>query len=563
MGYRLTLEYLIWIHLLISVINLVYFVECTLPTFNSDAILNASGSSCHVLSFSDKNVADEITYVLQNLSDLSFRDEPTVIVGKISPQIDVHSFWPDSSPLTVHKGIKKETINQSIFIIGRLRKDRTCLLLPHKRLAVPSAVQIDIFPKAKQKHKFNLSAISLKIVNEINEKCNTFRNVDGSINIKGLHRNEILENLYHIPSKSNQNTENDDMFPSSFSFNHEQSQCVMADKTGDNVNCQVKYVEEQYDYCERISVPSQNHFFHEYLSLSKPVIVTGAITKWIALKKWTKSFLKEKYGKTRVHVKATPNGEYEGVQDKSLWERYKHPHIPKQVEDQLPYPDLVVERPASLDMLFSEFLDLIENISRGNTANMSAYLEYSSIADYFPELKSDIKELEFINMLELASLNIWLSDGNTLGKLHFDPFDNLLCQISGEKHVTLFEPHHNERLYEGHIQEAQFTFNESTGFFHRRHLLDSTSMVMSPVDLKKPDLERFPLFADTRPMKCSIKEGEVLFMPAFWWHEVQSTPNISQHRNLAVNFWYKPFLTKEFPCPECKLDVNPQYYNLL
>ena len=50
--------------------------------------------------------------------------------------------------------------------------------------------------------------------------------------------------------------------------------------------------------------------------------------------------------------------------------------------------------------------------------------------------------------------------------------------------------------------------------------------------------QRFPLFADAHPLNCTIGEGEVLFMPAFWWHEVQSRPNVKAGRNLAVNFWY-------------------------
>ena len=425
------LKYLIWIILIFSLTTNLYFVECALPTFNPDAIVSASGSSCHVLAFSDKTAAQETTNLLRSLADVSFRDESTVIVGKLSPQIDLHSFWPDTQPLKVENGLNRSAMHQSIFIFGRVKKDRACLLLPNKQLAVPSAIQIVIFPKAAQKSEFSRSAAELKIVNEINEICNTFRNADGSINFKGLHRNEILNNLFHIPSDLVQNTKSNEDESSSLYLNDlERSHCFMNDELGDDdVNCQIKHFDQHYDQCEKISMPSQAHFFHEYLSLSKPVIITGAIDKWVAFKKWTKSFLKEKYGKTKVHIKATPNGEYEGVQDKSLWESNRYFHIPKQVEEQLPYPDLVVERPASLDMLFSEFLDLIENVSRGNTVNMSAYLEYSSIADYFPELKSDITDLEFINMLELASLNIWLSDGNTLGKLHFDPFDNLLCQV--------------------------------------------------------------------------------------------------------------------------------------
>ena len=105
---------------------------------------------------------------------------------------------------------------------------------------------------------------------------------------------------------------------------------------------------------------------------------------------------------------------------------------------------------------------------------------------------------------------MWLSDGHTLGKLHFDPFDNLLCQVStcylsawhgshgavfvkldGAKTLTLFEPWDNSRLYESHIPEAQFEWDSAAGQLLRRHLLDSTSMVMSPVDIKQPDLEVF------------------------------------------------------------------------
>jgi len=40
-----------------------------------------------------------------------------------------------------------------------------------------------------------------------------------------------------------------------------------------------------------------------------------------------------------------------------------------------------------------------------------------------------------------------------------------------------------------------------------------------------------------KPYQCNIMEGDVLYMPAFWWHEVQSRPNPEEKRNVAVNFW--------------------------
>ena len=112
-----------------------------------------------------------------------------------------------------------------------------------------------------------------------------------------------------------------------------------------------------------------------------------------------------------------------------------------------------------------------------------------------------------------------------------------MLQVSGEKKLTLFAPHNNENMYEAHIPEAILTYSPKTGEFHRRKLLESTSMVMSPVDIKDPDLNRFPRFSKAHHMQCTLRPGDVLFMPAFWWHEVQSYPDMQQQRNLAVNFW--------------------------
>ena len=61
-------------------------------------------------------------------------------------------------------------------------------------------------------------------------------------------------------------------------------------------------------------------------------------------------------------------------------------------------------------------------------------------------------------------------------------------------------------------------------------------MVMSPIDILRPDYENSPKFREVPGMSCTIHEGDVLYMPSFWWHEVQSVPS-KDKRNLAVNFW--------------------------
>ena len=129
-----------------------------------------------------------------------------------------------------------------------------------------------------------------------------------------------------------------------------------------------------------------------------------------------------------VRIAFAPHGEYEGCEKANNFEDFKNFNFPDVVKSQLPFPDLVVVRPAFLEMKFSSFMEVLQ---ASNNSDISAYLEYSSIPSLLPELEQDIREMPFVaGELKRRHLNIWLSNGNTLGKLHFDPFDNFLCQVS-------------------------------------------------------------------------------------------------------------------------------------
>lgn len=66
----------------------------------------------------------------------------------------------------------------------------------------------------------------------------------------------------------------------------------------------------------------------------------------------------------------------------------------------------------------------------------------------------------------------------------------------------------------------------------------------SPVDFFKPDYERFPEFGKVRgKMYVKLEPGDILFLPAFWWHHVKA----AKGRNIAINFWYTAnFMTVNF-----------------
>ncbi|XP_072034515.1 uncharacterized protein [Amphiura filiformis] len=543
-------------------------------------ILDLVKKQCVVVLFApDDQPCDDVFLQLSN----AFSSEHLVTFRRVE-YVPNEFFWRPNEPLKwTSKPPAMDVGTSTIGVFEKKKIDRSCL----------SQV-----PSQQRSWRPNAAAYSgplnaMPILDFINEKCGSYRNIHGELSNEGIHRESILANLFHVASISNFTMRSwVDVVKEKYDINCELQNCrerisdikndeqygisgvcpadsnTQESSPKDSSKTTVDVASKGIPKCDRISVPTWNMFFSRYLKRSKPVVIEGAVNHWPAMHKWTTEYLRSKYGKKEVHIKLAPNGHFEGVEKASLWEDYDSFNIPQDVKVALRYPDLVVVRPATINLNFSEFLDTMTGNStlHKEDANerVSAYLEYSSIPQYLPELESDIEEFPFIrNKLKRRHLNIWLSDGNTLGKLHFDPFDNLLCQIRGRKELILFEPHDNTKLYEAHIPEALLGFSTKTREFRRKTLMDSTSMVMAPVDIQDPDFKRFPKFAETRPLNCTINEGDMLFMPAFWWHEVQSHPNIEEHRNVAVNFWYEPFLTKEFPCPECRLDVNPYYRHLL
>ncbi len=62
------------------------------------------------------------------------------------------------------------------------------------------------------------------------------------------------------------------------------------------------------------------------------------------------------------------------------------------------------------------------------------------------------------------------------------------------------------------------SYDAETRTSAREELMDATSMVNSPVDITALDGARFPRAAARMPpVVCAVDEGEVLYLPSFWW----------------------------------------------
>ena len=113
---------------------------------------------------------------------------------------------------------------------------------------------------------------------------------------------------------------------------------------------------------------------------------------------------------------------------------------------------------------------------------------------------------------------IWM--GNAfLTPAHIDELDNIACVVSGRRRFTLFPPEQVGNLY---IGPFEFT---------------PAGAPVSMVSLKEPDFERYPRFrhALAAAQVADLEPGDALFIPAVWWHHVESMDAVS----ILVNYWWE------------------------
>jgi hypothetical protein len=120
----------------------------------------------------------------------------------------------------------------------------------------------------------------------------------------------------------------------------------------------------------------------------------------------------------------------------------------------------------------------------------------------------------------------------------FSPYDNLLCQVSGRKHVLLYPPEATPDLYYGPRRDIQAQFSPVRGEYGR---FDTgiVSTNTAEVNGASPDLQAYPRFRDALKLQsyALLEPSDCLFLPMNWHHHVFSEADPEAGYNLALNLW--------------------------
>ena len=118
---------------------------------------------------------------------------------------------------------------------------------------------------------------------------------------------------------------------------------------------------------------------------------------------------------------------------------------------------------------------------------------------------------------EKTKPHVWIGSRITVAA-HFDEAKNVAIVAAGRRRFTLFPPEQVNNLYIGRLD---FT---------------PAGQPISLADPKTPDFERHPRFREALDAAFSVEllAGDAIYIPAPWWHHVESLDNL----NVLVNYWW-------------------------
>ena len=235
-----------------------------------------------------------------------------------------------------------------------------------------------------------------------------------------------------------------------------------------------------YTEIERVERPSSEEFRLRYDIPMKPLVITGALDEWKAMSEWSHEWFREKYGGMSVSLSCNPR------------------HTSKVVE-----------------MKLSDYIDRILSGADGGL-----YMNQCP-ANHFPGLTDYYEVPGYCNPERMLDRVLWLGPAGTVLAFHKDnrhPYDwinNIFVQIRGRKRVVLASPEQDSFMYQRTRETSDYWY----------------SYIEDPDTV---DLSKYPLFQKAALLQTVVNPGEILFIPANYWHWVRALD-----KSISMSFWWR------------------------
>jgi hypothetical protein len=160
---------------------------------------------------------------------------------------------------------------------------------------------------------------------------------------------------------------------------------------------------------------------------------------------------------------------------------------------------------------FNKFLDRLEYLS-GESDCLSIAMQTAPLSQYLDQQWQDYKWSFWPEVVP----RVWIGN-RTLTVAHYDDADNIAVVAKGRRRFRLFPPTAAPYLYVAPLEHAP------------------SGAPITMVDPRSPDYDRYPDYerAEALSQEVELGEGDAIFIPALWWHEVESLDSV----NVLINYW--------------------------
>ncbi|EFA74628.1 transcription factor jumonji [Heterostelium album PN500] len=230
---------------------------------------------------------------------------------------------------------------------------------------------------------------------------------------------------------------------------------------------------------ERVELPSLQLFQSKYMNVGRPVIIKQSMQHWPAIT--TRPWRNLDYLKSVAGLRTVP------------------------IEIGSTYLD---DKWTQQLMTINQFIDnhIINNSNNSsNSKREIGYLAQTRLFEQITKLRNDIVIPDYCFLSNSNSnnnqdqdqdsdpiINAWFGPSGTTTPLHFDRYNNLLCQVVGSKYIRLYSADQSHLLYP-----------------YENDILSNTSRI----NIESVDLNEFPKYKDTNYFECILNEGEALYIP--------------------------------------------------
>ncbi|KAI0459838.1 phospholipase A2 [Xylaria acuta] len=320
-----------------------------------------------------------------------------------------------------------------------------------------------------------------------------------------------------------------------------------AHKTEDSiVELLTTYNELNSSHIEELDEEPSPLEFMRYVARNTPFVVRRGARDWAATRAWDAAYLRSTLAGNKVNVAVTPFGNADA------------PTLDGEGRT-------VFAKPHEEDQEFSEFLEYVmqqekssssdgerrakkgDEVRYAQTQNDNLRHEYITL---FSQVEKSIAFARIALQRDPDAINMWIGNSRSVTALHRDNYENIYVQIAGRKHFVLLPPMFQPCVNEQELEPATYIRSQSEdqpkegdGLVLRMDKAvedDGDRPANVPFATWDPDTPegRATSYSHlAEPMRISLEPGDMLYLPAMWYHKVSQTCS-EDGICVAVNYWY-------------------------